>query len=281
MSYNPGFAGSNGALCATFVGRQGWIGFGEGRPQTTVFSFDMPIPQISSGAGLAIVEDRIGFQSSLLLNLNYAYILKLDYGVLAIGVGLGFINRTIDGEWITPSILWNTGTVYEDPLIPHMGSSTDFDMNFGAHFTYEDLYIGLSATRLLEPNVSFDMEEPSKLARHYYLIGGYAIQMYNPIYDILPSVMVQSDGSTMQFQINGKLLYNKSIWGGISYRYTDAIVPMVGIHLINGLSIGYSYDVVISKISSYTSGTHELMVRYCFDMGFDRTPGRYRSVRRL
>ncbi len=279
MSYNPGFTGASDALCASFLHRQGWVGFGDGRPQTTVFSFDMPIQAISSGAGLVVVDDRIGFQSNLNLHLSYAYRISIDYGMLGIGVGLGIINRTIDGDWITPSFL-SGGTIYEDPKIPHMGSSIDFDMSFGAHFVYEDMYVGLSATRLLEPNISFDTEEPSKISRHYYLIGGYTYQLPNPIYDVIPSVLVQY-ATSFQVQINAKLLYNKSFWGGVSYRYDDAIVPMIGVHLVNGISIGYGYDVVISKIGSYTSGTHELMVRYCFNVGFNRTPGRYRSVRRL
>ncbi len=280
MSFNPGYAGANNALCVTSVHRQQWMGFGEGRPQTTIFSFDMPITAFSSGAGFTILEDRIGFQSNLNLHLSYAYRAELDYGSLGVGIGLGLINRSIDGEWITGNFLWG-GTIYEDPAIPHMGSSIDFDMSFGVYFDYEDFYAGFSATRLLQPKVSFDMEEESTLARHYYLIGGYSYELPNPVYDVLPSVLVQSDGSTIQFAINAKILYNKSFWGGVSYRYNDAIVPMLGIHLINGLSFGYSYDIVTSRIGSYNSGTHELMVRYCFNVAGGGAPGRYRSVRRL
>ena len=280
MSFNPGYAGSNNALCVNSIHRQQWVGWEEGRPQTTIFSFDMPLNAFSSGVGLVISDDRLGFESNLYLNLNYAYRLELDYGALGIGVGLGLINRSIDGDWRTLNSLWG-GTVHEDPLIPHMGSSTSFDLNFGAHFKYEDLFIGISATRLLQPDISFDMEEPSKLSRHYYLVGGYSYQLPNPVYDVLPSLMVQSDGSTVQFQVNAKILYNKSFWGGVSYRYNDAIVPMLGVNLINGLSFGYSYDLVTSKIGSYNSGTHELMVRYCFNVSGGSQPGRYRSVRRL
>lgn len=279
MSFNPGYTGSSEAMCVSSTHRQGWVGFGEGRPQTTVFSFDMPLNMISSGVGFTIVDDGLGFQQNLNLTLNYAYRIPLDYGSLGIGLGLGFVNRSIDGDWITPSYL-NGGTIYEDPFIPHMGSSLDFDMSFGAYFTYDELYVGLSATRLLQPDVSFDMEEPSTIARHFYLVGGYSVQLPNPVYDVLPAVKIQY-GTAFQFQLNAKILYNKSFWGGVSYRYDDAIVPMVGIHLINGLSFGYSYDVVISRIGAYTSGSHELMVRYCFDIGGQRAPGRYRSVRRL
>ncbi|MGM0649379.1 MAG: type IX secretion system membrane protein PorP/SprF, partial [Bacteroidota bacterium] len=42
LSYNPAYAGSNEAICVTSVHRQQWVGFEEGRPQTTVFCADMP-----------------------------------------------------------------------------------------------------------------------------------------------------------------------------------------------------------------------------------------------
>ena len=42
-----------------------------------------------------------------------------------------------------------------------------------------------------------------------------------------------------------------------------------------------TYDIVLTDVSSYTSGSHELVLRYCFNADFNRTPGRYRSVRRL
>jgi len=200
--------------------------------------------------------------------------------MLGIGLGLGVINRAIDGNWITNESL-NGGTIYEDAAIPHMESKTAFDMNFGATLVGEVYWVGVSATHLLKPTINFEVDLPSYISRHYYLTGGYNYALPNPSFDLLASALVQSDGSTMEFQINAKMLYNKSFWGGVSYRYNDAIVPMVGVHLINGLSFGYSYDIVTSKVGSYTSGSHELMVRYCFNLDPGKTPGRYRSVRRL
>ncbi|PLX08601.1 MAG: hypothetical protein C0596_07015 [Marinilabiliales bacterium] len=50
--YNPGAACANDALCVNSIHRQQWVGWDEGRPVTTVFTFDMPINSISSGMGL-------------------------------------------------------------------------------------------------------------------------------------------------------------------------------------------------------------------------------------
>jgi len=118
--FNPGAAGSNNAMCVTSLHRQQWVGFGEGRPQTTLFSFDMPLAEIL-GVGLNINQDILGFQKDLNIGANIAYRMELDPGMLGIGLGLGVINRAIDGNWITNESL-NGGTIYEDAAIPHMES---------------------------------------------------------------------------------------------------------------------------------------------------------------
>ena len=279
-AYNPGAAGSNNALCVSSIHRQQWVGMKEGRPQTTVFTFDMPIESISSGVGLTITEDAIGFQNDLNIGLNYAYRTELDLGMLGVGIGIGIINRSIDADWRTYESM-NGGTVYSDPIIPHMESTTSFDMNFGATLVSEDFWVGLSATHLTSPKIDFETDIDSRVSRHFYLTGGYTYALPNPSFDMLFSSMLQSDASTVEIQLNAKMLYEKKFWGGISYRYNDALVPMVGIHLQNGISFGYSYDILLSKIGSVSSGSHELMLRYCFTMPGGPNPGRYRSVRRL
>lgn len=281
--YNPGAAGSNNAMCVTSLHRQQWVGFKEeGRPVTTLFLFDMPIPSLDMiGVGLNIQQDIIGFQKDLNVSANVAYRLELDFGMLGVGVGAGIINRSINGNWRTWGSLIGQ-PVYIDPTIPHMESKTAFNLNFGATLVGGKFWVGLSSTHLLNPVIKFDIDNPSYIARHFYLTGGYEYSLPNPSFDLIGTGMVQSDGSGFpEIQINGKILYNKSFWGGLSYRYNDAIVPMIGVHLVNGLSFAYSYDISLIKIGSNMLGSHELMVRYCFNLSMDKTPGRHRGVRRL
>lgn len=280
LSYNPGYAGSNNAICVSSVHRQDFVGFEEGRPITTVFNVDMPINSINSAVGLNFMQDIIGFQKDFYLNLAYAYRMEVGYGNLGIGVDLGIINRSIDGNWVTPESL-NGGTIYNDPGIPHMESKIAFDMGFGLFYRMDNMYAGFSVTHLLQPQINFEIEKPSYVRRHYYITGGYLYQLPNPVFEVKPTTLIQYDGATTQFTINGQFIYNKKIWGGLSYRFDDAISPMLGIYLMNGLSFAYSYDIDMSPLSKYSSGSHEVMVRYCFGIDMGGTPGRYRSVRRL
>lgn len=277
--FNPGATGTNNAMCVTSMHRQQWLGFGKGRPQTTVFSFDMPLANVL-GVGLAVNNDVVGFENNLYLDINGAYHLGLEPGLLSFGLGLGIINKSIDPNWQTPTSAGGN-PVYNDPLLPHMEKATAFDMNFGVSFIGKNYWAGLSVTHLLQPKIPYKVEKQSFLARHYYLIGGYTFVLPNPSFDIVTSGLVQSDGKDFTLQANVKVLYNKSFWGGLSLRYKDAVVPMVGVHLINGISIGYSYDILLKKVGAKNSGSHEIMLRYCFKMAKDNNPGKYRSVRRL
>ena len=63
------------------------------------------------------------------------------------------------------------------------------------------------------------------------------------------------------FDLNVKVSYQNSVWGGISYRHNDAIVAMIGYELNDRFNIGYSYDVTLSGLRGYSSGSHEIVLR--------------------
>ena len=62
---NPGYAGMNGAICATVIGRQQWLGF-DGAPRTGLISIHSPIKLpietslINLGVGFTAANDIIG-----------------------------------------------------------------------------------------------------------------------------------------------------------------------------------------------------------------------------
>jgi type IX secretion system PorP/SprF family membrane protein len=92
---------------------------------------------------------------------------------------------------------------------------------------------------------------------------------------------VYSDGKVAQFNITSLVRYNKKVWGGVSYRAGDAFIGIVGFELYNGLKIGYSYDFTLSDMRKNSTGSHEFMVNYCFDMNLGKSPMRYKSIRFL
>ncbi|MFH0841380.1 MAG: type IX secretion system membrane protein PorP/SprF [Bacteroidota bacterium] len=285
MSYNPGVAGTSGMICATALNRQQWVGF-EGAPSTTVFHVTAPVSpfRISSGVGLLIVSDNIGFNKDINLSAAYSYLMDVGMGKLGIGINLGIINKALEPAWQIPTGDGFTQAT-EDPLIPvNKESVLVFDAGIGAYYRADKYYAALSVTHINQPKVKFTKNNStavSYISRHYYITGGYNLQLPNPSLELLPSVFAYSDGKVVQFNVTSLVRYNKRVWGGVSYRAGDALAGIVGFELYNGIRIGYSYDFPLSDIRKSTSGSHEFMVNYCFDLSLGKSPMRYKSIRFL
>jgi type IX secretion system PorP/SprF family membrane protein len=294
---NPGASGSNDAICFTTSHRQQWMGMKvsssiggntetedvSGRPISTLFSFDMPITKINSGIGVAALQDKIGFQNDISIKLNYAYRLEIgNVGMLGMGIGLGLVDRNINPNWITWDPTRQTGGTFDDPGLPQIEDVAAFDMNLGVTLFGQDYWARISCTHLTNPKISFTNTLASRLAQQIYIMGGYNFQLSSPSWNIIASGTIQTDRfSTPEFQINGKVMYEKKFWFGLSGRI-DAICPMVGMHLALGpgaLSFGVVYDIPLNRVGA--GGSTEIMARYCFNLTRNKGLTKTTTVRRL
>jgi len=281
LTYNPGIAGISGLICATAISRQQWTGF-LGAPKTTIFNVNSPLPIFNrnSGAGLSIQSDNLGFDKNINLTGSYSYHLSVGSGKLGIGVSLGMLNKNLDPTWKIPSGGEHT-PVSGDNLIPeNKESHVALDAGVGLYYNANDYYVAFSITHINQPKIKY-IKADTYVSRHYYATAGYTIQLANPAFEVVPSVLTVSDGKVMQFSVNSLVRYNKKVWGGVSYRAGDALIGMVGLELYNGLRLGYSYDFTLSDIRRSSDGSHEFMINYCFDINLGKSPMRYKSIRYL
>jgi type IX secretion system PorP/SprF family membrane protein len=281
LTYNPGVAGTSGMICATALNRQQWVGF-KGAPSTTVFNISAPIApfRIKSGVGLLVESDNIGFDKDINLSASYSYLMDLGPGKMGIGLSLGMLNKTLSPTWEIPAGDAHT-PASGDPLIPENKESyVAFDAGMGLYFKADKYYAAFSITHLNQPKIKFSKGTPY-VSRHYYLTAGYTLQLPNPSLELIPSVFAFSDGKVTQFTVTSLIRYNKKAWGGVSYRAGDAFIGMIGFELFNGIRLGYAYDFTISDINKNSSGSHEFMVNYCFDLNMGKSPMKYKSIRFL
>lgn len=281
QTFNPGFSGISGLMCATAITRQQWVGF-PGAPSTMIFNINTPFSLfgLSSGAGLLVEADKYGFSNDINLSLSYSYLAPVGNGTLGAGFSAGVLNKTLAPEWFIPS-----GTSHVppggDPLIPENDESfVALDFSLGLFYQGLNYYAGLSVTHINQPKIKY-AETATYVSRQYYLTAGYTFQLPNPALEVTPSVFVVNDGAATQYIATGTVRYNKKVWGGVSYRAGDAFTGFAGTELYNGLKIGYGYDFPISEIRKGTSGSHEFMVSYCFDIGLGKSSAKYKSIRFL
>jgi len=281
QTYNPGYSGMTGMITATALTRQQWVGF-PGAPSTMIFNVNMPFSLfgLRSGAGLLVAADKYGFSNDIDFALSYSYLLQIGTGTLGAGISAGVLNKTISPEWYIPSGPGHTPPG-GDPLIPENDESfVAMDISAGVYYQGLSYYAGFSVTHLNQPKIKYS-ETATYVSREYYLTAGYYLQLPNPAFELIPSVFIVSDGAATQYLATGMVRYNKKIWGGVSYRISDAITGFAGIELYNGLKVGYGYDFPVSEIRKGTSGSHEFVVSYSFDLGLGKSTSRYRSIRFL
>jgi type IX secretion system PorP/SprF family membrane protein len=281
QTYNPAFSGMTGMITATALTRQQWVGF-PGAPSTMIFNVNAPfsILGLRSGAGLLIEADKYGFSNDIELNLSYSAMIPAGSGTLGAGFSVGLLNKTLAPEWFIPSGSTHTPPS-GDPLIPENDESlVALDIAAGIYYQGPNYYAGISVTHLNQPKIKYS-ETATYVSREYYLTAGYYFQLPNPSLELIPSVFIVNDGATTQYLATAMVRYNKKIWGGVSYRISDALTGFAGLELYNGLKIGYGYDFPISEIRKGTSGSHEFVVSYSFDLGLGRSVSKYKSIRFL
>jgi type IX secretion system PorP/SprF family membrane protein len=185
-------------------------------------------------------------------------------------------------EWIsTDDVFNNTQGGAGDPLIPQNDySQMALDLGFGLYLKSSKYYLGASVTHINEASIKYDEVENYYLARHYYLMGGYNITLSDPLFVVRPSFLFKSDLAGWQMDLNTNIIFDERIWGGITYRFRDAIALLLGLEMENGLRFGYSFDLVTSTIGRDGFGSHEIFVSYSLDLEKKRTQ-KYKSIRFL
>lgn len=280
LTVNPGYAGLRDAICITSLYRQQWVGLNDENkdhvaPETFVVNADAPIKLLHGGVSAVVMQDKIGYFKDVYVKLGYSYNKTLSSGELGIGLNVGFLNKSLDFSKLKP--------VEQDPLIQGAEESSMFtDMGFGIFYLQPGgLYFGFSASQLLEGARGLGTGDSYKydLTRHYYGTAGYELSFIrNPAYVFIPSVYIKYDGTTAQVDLNGIVEYNRKFWGGLTYRIQETAAVMLGVH-IKDLSIGYAYDIPLTTIGG--AGSHEIMLRYCFQLELEKTKKSFRNTRFL
>jgi type IX secretion system PorP/SprF family membrane protein len=255
---NPAYAGSSEAICAHLLGRTQWVGFGGG-PQTIVAGIESPFFDNKVGAGLSISNDNIKPENILTVKLAGAYHFDLGSAKLGAGIDVDYIQQSYDGDFVVPQPQFQT----TDQAIPKNTSDGTFDLGGGLYLSSEKLYIGVSASHLLSPELTFG-DSKKQFQTNLYGMIGYSFDL-TPSVALKPSVFVKNVTDNTTFDLNLNAHFNDRFWIGASYRNEDAIVGMLGMNIMEGLRIGYAYDFTTSDIKTNSSGSHEIMLGYCFN----------------
>ena len=210
--------------------------------------------------------------------LSLSYRVQLSkYGMLSSGFQLGLLNRRIDAGNFQFGNQFNPLSGY-DPGLPSSEvfahqSATSMDGSLGLMYFDGDPaksfnpFIGISLYHPTQPANHFISEATdNKIPTRYSINGGVRVQMGKRA-EIIPNIIYQQQGSanevTAGMVCNLTIEEGKFLMLGGAYRLNDAVAPSLGLHL-NGLSIGFSYDINTSQIKTASSanGGYELSISF-------------------
>lgn len=254
MELNAGYTGSKGILEATLTHRSQWVGM-KGAPVNQAVSVQGLLAK-RFGLGLMATNDNIGPSNETNVQGTFAYHLGLSFNTkLSFGVNAGANFMSIDwtkGTFYTPN---DASFAFNNRIRPILGS--------GLFIYNEKWYGGLSVPNFLRGDFySDEMEALVERDFHYYFMGGYVLALTENV-KLKPAFLVKYvKGAPLTTDVSASFLFKEKFTAGIGYRYHDAVNFLLGYQIAKSFFVGYSYDATLTKIRNYSSGSHEIILRY-------------------
>ncbi|MCL2026858.1 MAG: type IX secretion system membrane protein PorP/SprF [Bacteroidales bacterium] len=282
---NPGLAGAMkcGRLSVNYRNQWSMI---PGAFSTVNASYDQHFDDLSGALGFVVTNLREGNGSYSTTNVGviYSYSLEVnDVFAIKTAVQASFVNRRVDWDNLTfpDQFLSDIGLHKprsdEHGNFPEMPISKKYaDFSTGIVGYSENFYAGFAIHHLGTPNEALTRGGIAKLPMKYTIHAGAVIDLLPKqrrfrdanAPTLSPNIIYQQQGTAQQ--INYGMYANNilpSIVFGLWYRQTisfnrpESLTFLVGFKH-NTLSVGYSYDLSVSKLYRISGGSHELSMSY-------------------
>lgn len=291
---NPAVAGIENYTDVKLSHRHQWVGI-EGAPVTTYFTIHGPwrksdyeretattlhspddnprgkaywqeysAAEPHHGLGFTMINDRTGPLNRFAAYGTYSYHIGISERTsIAAGVSAGVQNMTLNAGKLSFG-----NQFFVDPAVAGSGylNRLNPDINAGIWMYSSDYFVGLAAQQIIPAKVKFSEDTVrltgGRLIPHMFLSAGYRMFLSDDI-SFLPSTMIRYVKPTpVGFDINAKVQYRDLVWAGGSYRYQEGFAAMLGVNVNNSINVGYSYDIITSRLNTISRGTHEIVVGF-------------------
>jgi type IX secretion system PorP/SprF family membrane protein len=277
ISFNPAAAGMDRMHNISIFYRNQWTGFG-GTPKTFLGNYNgyYNLGALGEcGIGGSFYNDRLGQETNNVFRGSFAKMFNVNGNTLAVGAALGMFSKALGNKWICSDP--DDPTCRQDGAVPTNSQSQAVgDASIGlTYYSVNNYYLGVSMTHLPGSKLK---KLNMQMARHAYLMGGKNFNLGSGPFVLRTNALVKTDlKSKPAIDVNANVLWNNMVWAGLSFRPGDAIAPMVGFMYRPAITnikagttldqyfmLGYSYDVTTSQIRTYSSGSHEIFLTYCW-----------------
>jgi len=259
---NPALAGETDYINIFVLSRNQWLGI-EGAPSTQVLGADLPINKSNAGFGTVIISDRLGPVMNNVWYFDYSYRLRINkkqYIAMGLRGGAAMYSANFselyavdtDDEYIAEDI--------QSKILANFG--------FGLRYKTENYYISLSIPKMLKNKLDSNgnqVSSNSRINQHFYLIGGYKLQINRNLI-VEPGLVGKFvGGAPISFDISTSATFREIVTAGVLYRIGDAVGVLFQYNFNNTFKLGYAVDYSISSIGFKSLGSHEIMASYSIE----------------
>lgn len=269
MAYNPAYAGSFESPTATAIYRKQWIGL-EGSPETQVLSYTQRALNNRVGLGGTLTRNVIGITRSITFDLPYAYRIPVKRGVLSMSIQLNV--RHLYQNWADARL--NPSQTIDNAIPTDAQSKYLVNFGCGVYYTGYKWFAGLSVPRLMNNNIDFlDLDDNfSREVQHFYGMAGMDFDVDDDI-KITPQLLLKyAPGAPFDAEVNVSALVKQKFYGGLGYRLGsdtngagESVDVLLGMQATENLFFCLSYDIGLTQLYKYNSGSIEATVRWWFN----------------
>ncbi|WP_149274719.1 PorP/SprF family type IX secretion system membrane protein [Pareuzebyella sediminis] len=262
-SFNPGYVGSVETPQIAGLYRAQWLDI-PGSPRTIRLGTNVPLKNEKMGIGFNIISDQLGPSTQTYVKAAYSYQIDVsEKAKLSFGMDLGGSFLNID---------FSKGT-FENPGEPILDRQIieRFYPTVGAGlFLYqEDIwYFGVSTPNFLTDGIyNDDVATVIEDRMQFNLIGGYVFDLTETL-KFKPAFLINYiGGAPLNTNISTNFLFNERFTLGASYRLSSSVSGLAGFQVTSGTFIGYSYDYSTPPLGEFSSGSHEVILKFYLGKG--------------
>jgi type IX secretion system PorP/SprF family membrane protein len=269
---NPAITGRDRYPMVSLSHKRNWIGT-KNAPATTcagasfrLGTFDFYTPTMMINRGRFLSRDRMGFGGFAMIEQNgplaqfyssvtYAYYVPLNDSrttELSFGLSAHVQHTGVNEDMLDPN----------EPGDPALANLNDLpykaDGDFGMLFHTKQFQVGCSFNEL------FHTQSPLEDSRYYnnsmdfFFQTGY--KFYLRRFDLEPSVfLARIDKDPLYLYTQIKAYYKDYNWLAIAYKSSGTLTVSIGFR-VGRLHLAYGYEQSITGMSTYFSGSHEIML---------------------
>lgn len=295
---NPAFAGIDNQSNVHFTHRNQWPGL-NANYQFSALSANIALGNQKSGLGILVTSDKqfLNLQTTQ-FGLQYGHHIDLGEDIrLSAGIQTDLFMRSLDAsQFVFADQFRSVGYGFmpssNDPIYAALRSKHQFiDLSSGALLNLRNSWIGLTAHHINRPDKSIFNGTDDQLNTKFGIQMGTKIIFEDPYLNrttsnpwankevsISPVVHYKKQGKFDQLDMGAYLTISPLV-AGLWYRGVpitnnnqnrESLIFLLGYRL-ESFSVGYSYDMTISKLGASAGGAHELSIAYVLDLDLSRS----------